>query len=123
MAQDLSLVSKILQEYTEDIQEAITKSAEEVANEGVAKLQGETSTYQVRTGKYNRGWRQKTEIGARYVHATISNKEYQLTHLLEYGHATKNGGRTRAFKHIEPVEEYVKKEFTKKVEQAIKGGR
>lgn len=123
MANDLNLINKILRDYSDEVQEGITRVAKEVADEGVAKLQAETSTYKIRTGKYNRGWRKKTEEGARYVHATISNKEYQLTHLLEYGHATRNGGRTRAFPHIAPVEAYCNKEFEKRVEQVIKEGR
>lgn len=122
MNNNLDLVSKILREYTDEIQEGINQVAKEVADEGVNKLRGEKSTYQVRTGKYNQGWQQKTEVGARYVHATISNKVYSLTHLLEYGHATRNGGRTRAFPHIAPVEEYCNKEFTKRVEEVIKKG-
>lgn len=123
MDQGLLQVSKILQEFTEEIQDGIVQDAKDVADEAVAKLKGEKSTYKIRTGKYNRGWKQKTTVGARYVHATIHNKEYQLTHLLEYGHATRNGGRTKSFPHIAPVEEFVEKEFTDRVKKTIEGGQ
>lgn len=123
MATDLNIINKILRDYSDEIQESISEIAKQVADEGVAKLQSEESTYQVRTGKYNKGWRQKTEVGERYVHSTISNKEYQLTHLLEYGHATRNGGRTRAFPHIAPVEKYCNEEFTRRVEEVVKESR
>lgn len=123
MATDLNIINKILRDYSDEIQESISEIAKQVADEGVAKLQSEESTYQVRTGKYNKGWQQKTEVGERYVHSTISNKEYQLTHLLEYGHATRNGGRTRAFPHIAPVEKYCNEEFTRRVEEVVKESR
>lgn len=123
MAKNLDDITKILTEYTDEIQEGIIQDATQVAEEGTAKLKAETGTYQIRTGKYNRGWRNKVKAGDRYVHATISNKEYQLTHLLEYGHATRNGGRTRAFPHIKKVEEFCNREFEDRVKETIKGGK
>lgn len=120
---NLNDINKILQEYALDIQEGITNSAYDIATKGMNDLKNEKSTYQVRTGKYNKGWKVKKEKGNNYVKAKIHNAtDYQLTHLLENGHKTRNGGTTRAFKHIKPVEEYCVKEFSKEVEEIIKKG-
>lgn len=116
-------ISKILSNYANSIQDAIIESADEIAQEGMTKLRNEKNTYQVRTGRYNRGWKVRKTSGDRYVNRTIYNAtDYQLTHLLENGHKTRNGGSTRAFKHIAPVEEYCVKKFQNEVEEIIKRG-
>ena len=45
---------------------------------------------------------------------------YQLTHLLEFGHVTRNGGRTRALPHIRPIEEKYNVKFVDKLEKRIR---
>jgi len=69
------------------------------------------------TKRYKKGWRVSDINGKKIVH---NKTDYQLTHLLEYGHAKVNGGRVAAKPHIRPVEEQVIKDFTEGVEKVIK---
>ena len=113
-------ISNILDEYSIEIQEGITKAAEDVANAGAKELK---ATSPKRTGKYSKGWRVNKRSGKGFVHTTIYNAtNWQLTHLLENGHTTRKGGRTRSFVHIRPVEEKYVNEYTKDVENIIKNG-
>lgn len=59
-----------------------------------------------RYGDYQKSWAVKTYTEGRNRGFIVYNRDhYQLTHLLEKGHAKKNGGRVRAIPHIRPVEE------------------
>lgn len=113
-------VKDILNEYSEDIQEAISQEAINVANKGVKELK-ETSPK--RTGKYSKGWRVNTKKGVGFIECTIHNAtNYQLTHLLEKPHLTRNGRRTTPKVHIAPVEEKCVDEFERNVEKIIQSG-
>lgn len=120
-------VTKILNDYAKDISRDVTTDAEIVAKQGVTELKNTTGTYKIRSGKYNRGWRVKTDKlkngGTSIIHNAT---DYQLTHLLEHGHdivgrdGTKKG-RARAFVHIKPVEEKCIKEYERLIEKDIGG--
>ncbi len=119
----LTDISKVLEDYTNDIQESICDVADQISKEGKNRLKNTKNTYHIRTGKYNKGWNVKKEKGNNYIKATIYNKtDYQLTHLLEYGHLTRSGSRTRAYTHIEPVNNYCVSKFESAVENIIKKG-
>ena len=116
-------VDDILTEYSIDIQEKITETAKKLANQAVEDLKNVKQTYKIRTGKYNKGWKVKETIGKGFVKCTVHNgTNWQLTHLLEKGHVTRNGGKTKAFVHIKPVEEKYVNEYIKDVENIIKNG-
>lgn len=104
-------IKKALVEYTDGIKENITEIAKEIAHNSVEKLK-ETSPK--KSGVYRRGWSVKENESSFVVYNRIAP---QLTHLLEKGHAKKNGGRVNGIPHIAPVEEEAAKSF----EKAIRG--
>ena len=77
----------------------------------------------VRTGKYAKSWRMKvTEESAVGIGVTVySPSHYMLAHLLENGHAKRNGGRVTGERHIAPAEEHAKEQLTGDIEKALKG--
>ena len=60
-----------------------------------------------RTGKYSVSWTtKKTKENSHTLEMTVHSKNrYQLAHLLEKGHAKRNGDRVNGKPHIAPAEE------------------
>ena len=108
-----------LQEYadlaTEDMKAAVKKAG----NKAKSDVQAGAP---VMTGKYKKSWVVKTtKENANAMEVTVHSKNrYQLAHLLEFGHAKRCGGRTRAFPHIVPAEEAAAELLEKEVEKALK---
>ena len=112
MANDIDL-GNILNGYVKEVRDGLDDSKDEVAREAANKLH---SSSPKKTGKYAADWAVKTQGSRRIVY---NKKHYQLTHLLENGHANRDGSRTAAEVHIKPVEDFVNSEFENKVKQVI----
>ncbi len=120
-------LQKVLREYLEDYVEDITEGVEETTDtltkEAVKELKQTSPRGKgTREKPYYKGWtRQKGKVNRGRYTVKIHNKtNYQLTHLLEFEHATRNGGRTKAIPHIRPIEDKYNKEYEKKITTVIK---
>lgn len=107
-------IAQALAEYTNEVTEGLEKAKEDVAKATVQELR---KTSPKLTGDYAKGWATK-KVGTAQV--VYNRTDYQLTHLLEHGHAKRGGGRVPGNPHIGPAEEKAIGEYVKRVEQVIK---
>lgn len=110
-------IAEALAEYDQEIADATKRITDEVAKEAVDDLKKSSPKL---TGSYRKGWRKKQSYADRRTKRnTVYNEtDYQLTHLLEYGHASRNGGRVRAIQHIAPVEQAAIEALQERIEAA-----
>ncbi len=116
-------VMDYLEDYKEDIDEDVIEVVDEVTKQAKDELKQTSPRGKgSRNNPYYRGWAIKLSKKRTGVyHKVIWNRtNYQLTHLLEFSHATRNGGRTRAIPHIRPIEEKYNVEFVDKLEKKIR---
>lgn len=110
-------VNKILDEFGQAGRVAVIQSVEKVAKQAEEKLH---SAGDFGGTKYKKSWTSQVSRGRTEVEATVYNaKHYQLTHLLEFGHAKQNGGRTREFPHIAPINDWAQEEVEKEIERCL----
>ena len=112
---------KYLENYKEDIDEDVKEVADKIGKEAVAELK-QISPVGARK-EYRKGWSlKKGKLGKNVYSIKVWNKtNYQLTHLLEFDHATANGGRTKAQPHIRPTEQKYSEKFEKELKVRIGG--
>jgi len=98
------LVMDGLREYSELADTAMKKAVRKTAT-SVRKEISENAPK--RTGDYAKSWATKrvTENSHSLQITVHSKNRYQLAHLIEKGHAKRNGGRVAAIPHIAPAEE------------------
>ena len=119
-------INDILDDIHTVLQDDYEGAAKEISRECVQRLKA--VRWKTNTGKnYSATWTLKRDkhsgghLGTWIVH---NSKNYQLTHLLENGHAVVNakgntGKRAAAHKHIEPVYEWAQQELVHQIEMKL----
>lgn len=114
----------ILAEYGDNVTEGTKAATEAVARIAVqeAKAKAPYGTGKHHKAHYRTGITQR-DISTRLVPGQVvyNRSKYQLVHLLEHGHALRNGGRARAFPHFAPAEEHAIKNFEEAVKRIAEG--
>lgn len=113
-------LQQMLEGYVKDVDEAVVEALPKVGKEAVKELK-QTSPKRPSGGDYAKGWRQKVESdGVNGTKLTVYNAtRYQLTHLLENGHALRDGGFLTGKPHIKPAQDKAEKKAVEEITKAI----
>lgn len=97
-------IVKGLQEYADLADTAMKKAVRKTATSVKKEISANAPK---RTGKYAKSWTtKKVKENSHSLEITVHSKDrYQIAHLLEKGHAKRNGGRVAGKPHIAPAEE------------------
>ena len=114
-------VMKGLDEYADVTTEQVKKAVRKAGNTVRREIQENAPK---NTGDYAKSWTTKKVRESSHTLEVVvhSKNRYQLTHLLEFGHCLRNGGRTRAMPHIAPAEEKGIEQLEKMIERDIRNG-
>lgn len=111
-------VNKTLEKYAEDAAATTKEVTKAVAQKGAQAVR-KASASAYGAGRYSKGWKVTMGENRLGVTAIIHNTTPGLPHLLEKGHANRDGGRTPGRAHIAPVEEELVKLFPRELEEKL----
>lgn len=121
-------LQKELTVYSTEVTDELKKIAKKYAKELVKKTKATAPSGNRKYNKYRDSITSKklneSERGITYVwYVNSKDANYRLTHLLVNGHATKDGGRTKANNFLQVAVDDMEKNYLKAVEEVIKNGR
>lgn len=108
-----------LEKFGNETIEDLKDSVKETAKQCVKEIKAGSPK---KTGSYKKGWGYKVmyESGSEIRVLVRNRTDGQLTHLLENGHAKRNGGRVEGRPHIAPAEKNAEKNLVDNVKMAVK---
>lgn len=110
-------IKALFADYETEAENAINEVIAGVAKNAAKELR---KTSPKKTGTYSKGWTSKVEKTRIGVTGIVYNRDVPgLAHLLEFGHAKRNGGRTRSIPHVMPVYEWAAQEAATKIGEVL----
>ena len=126
-----SALEQELEIYGQETQDALVMITEETMGELVRETRATAPTGK-RHGRFKKNitadyqeLRRAKALRGRTIRATwyVKAPDYRLTHLIVKGHATKNGGRTRANPFLQNALDKCLPRYEHRVEELLKGGK
>lgn len=114
-------IRKVLNEYEDAVVKDVGQLAKDFAKKGAQAIRNEARSHGWgENTDYDKGWTTRFESGRLSSQGIIYNSKVPgLPHLLEHGHALRNGGRSKGVAHIAPVEDKISEEFYKAVKNSL----
>ncbi len=116
-------VKKTLDTYSQSITTELNKAFKELADQAADELK-QGKPYHNRTGQYAADFavtnrKGSTSIAGAETYTVYNKKHYQITHLLEFGHLTRNGKRAAAYPHWQTALDNINKNIDRAVQEAV----
>ena len=117
-------LNKELTVYSTEVTDELKKIAKKYASELVKKTKATAPSGNRKFNKYRDSIKSKklneSARGITYVwYVDSKNSNYRLTHLIVHGHATRNGGRTKANNFLKVAVDNMETEYLKAVEEVL----
>lgn len=115
-----SVIMDALEKYKDKAEEVIGDTLPLVGKETAAELK---RTSPKRTGEYASSWTysmQKSRGSKNKNKLIVHNKKhYRIVHLLEKGHAKRNGGRVEAKVHVAPAQDHAEEKAIQRISDKL----
>lgn len=108
-----------LASYTEEIAEGVKKLVDDTSKDLLKSVRTDARE---RTGAYKKAMALKLRYESKYERRKVwyvKGPHYRKSHSLEKGHKSRNGGRVKAYPHIEENEKAAKEKFESGVKEII----
>lgn len=115
-------IAETLRQHLKEIQGKVIAKTNTIGRKTLKKIVEKSP---VDTGQYSEGWRmrkvdKRDKAFGSYKIVIHNETDYRLIHLLEFGHANKNGtGRTKPIPHIAPAEQEAAKEYYEEIQKVL----
>ena len=115
-------IIKYLNEYEEDIEELTKDLSFKIGKEAKSEISSISPVG--KTGIYHTSWTVRAYKEPKRYYVKVHNtKKYQLSHLLEFGHVTRDGtSRSKKIPHVRPTEHKYMDKFVVEIEKEIRRG-
>ena len=111
-----------LNTFEKNVREGVKKAVDETIDQMVKDTK---STAQSRTGRYKRKISATVGENTLMTYSKVwhvKKPDYRLAHLLDKGHALRNGGRYCGNQHVASAEHRAVENFQRKIEEVIRDG-